>query len=69
MYETVDKYFIEGIVYIYCILGIEEAKARGATYRLGPELEIRYVCRHQILTSNVDPRTVRVKTFIMTVDP
>ena len=27
------------------------------------------VSRRQILTSKVDPRTVRVKIFIMTVDP
>ena len=27
------------------------------------------VCRRQILTSKVDPRTVRVKLFIMAVDP
>ena len=26
-------------------------------------------CRRQILTSEVDPRTVRVKTFLMAVDP
>ena len=26
-------------------------------------------CRRQILTTKVDPRTVRVKIFIMAVDP
>ena len=27
------------------------------------------VCRRQILTSKVDPRTVRVNKFLMAVDP
>ena len=27
------------------------------------------VCRRQILTIKIDPRTVRVKIFIMAVDP
>ena len=30
---------------------------------------ILYVCRRQILTTKVDPRTVRVKIFLMAVDP
>ena len=29
----------------------------------------RQVCRRQILTTKVDPRTVRVKIFLMVVDP
>ena len=32
----------------------------------GPTLDVD--CRRQILTTKVDPRTVRVKIFIMVVD-
>ena len=32
-------------------------------------LTVRGSCRRQILTTKVDPRTVRVKIFLMAVDP
>ena len=39
------------------------------SYSAGIDVTESDVCRRQILMCKVDPRTVRVKTFIMAVDP
>ena len=43
----------------------------GGVRRVRPMLDppLSDVCRRQILTTKIDPRTVRVKLFVMAVDP